>query len=441
MMGWLEPKASLGIWLILPLVLGACQDGELPGSDPADFLEWDSACIMIAQTPGEVARVPLPWRVSSDPELEIGTDTSPPEGQFFQIGRVGQLPDGRMLIADGSSRELRIFDPAGAFLTAIRGTGEGPGRFTRAPALVHVPGFDSIVAYESGEQRFSAFSVDGDHLHTSASLELPTTTVDTPWGELSLTRITRVVGLLGDQILTLHEVAGAFALPSIPGEEGWQPPTPVEFRLIDPATGASRTVGVFEGERWFETETYQAEGVNSVEAWRLRVPFDPAPAAAVGPDRFYLTLGDKPEFREYDSAGRLRRKVRVDEERRPVTDQDRTAYREHAVRSALNPAQAEMMDHWYRPVEMPDWMPVFRELVVDDLGWIWAKEYEFSQSIPAVWLVFDPEGRGRGVVELPGGLDVHQIGEDFILGVWTDDLGVESVRRYWLSRAEGPAGQ
>jgi hypothetical protein len=128
-----------------------------------------------------------------------------------------------------------------------------------------------IVAYDGGEQRFSAFSVDGDHLHTSAPPDLPTTTVETPWGELTLRRITRVVGLVGDQVVTFYEVARAFASPSMPEEEGWQPPTPVEFRLIDPATGASRTVGVFEGERWFDVGRSLTDGVTLVGPGKLRV--------------------------------------------------------------------------------------------------------------------------------------------------------------------------
>jgi hypothetical protein len=44
--------------------------------------------------------------------------------------------------------------------------------------------------------------------------------------------------------------------------------------------------------------------------------------------------------------------------------------------------------------------------------------------------VFDPDGRYLGPVELPARLRVTDIGDRTLLGVWRDEYGVESVRRY-----------
>jgi hypothetical protein len=62
----------------------------------------------------------------------------------------------------------------------------------------------------------------------------------------------------------------------------------------------------------------------------------------------------------------------------------------------------------------------------------------YNPSIAAAgnWIVFDPKGVVRGNVSTPAGLRVARIGYDFILGVWTDDLGVEHVHRYSLRRNE-----
>ncbi|MEX2529374.1 MAG: hypothetical protein WD960_01260 [Gemmatimonadota bacterium] len=38
------------------------------------------------------------------------------------------------------------------------------------------------------------------------------------------------------------------------------------------------------------------------------------------------------------------------------------------------------------------------------------------------------------MIDLPRGLEVHEIGESHILGHWEDELGVEHVRRYALDR-------
>lgn len=48
------------------------------------------------------------------------------------------------------------------------------------------------------------------------------------------------------------------------------------------------------------------------------------------------------------------------------------------------------------------------------------------------WLVFGPDGEGLGGVDIPPDLEVWQIGRDFVLGVWRDELEVEFVRRHAL---------
>ena len=55
----------------------------------------------------------------------------------------------------------------------------------------------------------------------------------------------------------------------------------------------------------------------------------------------------------------------------------------------------------------------------------------------AVWTVFDAEGRIQGLVETPPGLEVFEIGEEYVLGVVEDDLGVEYVQLWALDREAG----
>ena len=46
--------------------------------------------------------------------------------------------------------------------------------------------------------------------------------------------------------------------------------------------------------------------------------------------------------------------------------------------------------------------------------------------------MFDPSGEILGVVETPERFTIHEIGRDFVLGHWTDDMDVEHVRLYGL---------
>ena len=50
------------------------------------------------------------------------------------------------------------------------------------------------------------------------------------------------------------------------------------------------------------------------------------------------------------------------------------------------------------------------------------------------WLVFGPEGELRATLRTPTGFRPHLVRGDTLLGVYTDELGVESVRAYRMER-------
>ena len=83
--------------------------------------------------------------------------------------------------------------------------------------------------------------------------------------------------------------------------------------------------------------------------------------------------------------------------------------------------------------------PAFDLIMADALGNLWVQEYHLpgEDRTNPLWTVFDPEGRVLGFVETPAGLRIFEIGADYILGRATDDLGVEYVQVWSLSRSGG----
>ena len=80
----------------------------------------------------------------------------------------------------------------------------------------------------------------------------------------------------------------------------------------------------------------------------------------------------------------------------------------------------------------PETMPAYESTwVVDEEGNLWVPDYTLPAE-PATWSVFDPQGRLLGTVDTPAGGEVTQIGSDFVLGTWTDEMDVEQVRMYRL---------
>ena len=88
-------------------------------------------------------------------------------------------------------------------------------------------------------------------------------------------------------------------------------------------------------------------------------------------------------------------------------------------------------------------LPVLRSVHVDALGNLWVTPFFVVGTEPPPADVFAPDGSWLGSVSLPAGLDrgfnnygaPHlEIGDDYILGVWEGELGVQQVRLYRLDR-------
>ena len=77
-----------------------------------------------------------------------------------------------------------------------------------------------------------------------------------------------------------------------------------------------------------------------------------------------------------------------------------------------------------------------RSIGADAVGGISPAYYRLEEE-PVRWAVFDPEGRWLGDVETPRGGRVWDIGNDYVLGVWQDALGVQQVRMYRLVKSGG----
>lgn len=87
---------------------------------------------------------------------------------------------------------------------------------------------------------------------------------------------------------------------------------------------------------------------------------------------------------------------------------------------------------------VPDRTPAYGAFLVDSRGVLWLEEYRPAwEEEDRRWLAFDAEGVPAALVVFPPDLEARQIGDDFVLGTATDELGVEQVRLHRLIR-DGP---
>ena len=122
----------------------------------------DSAGIRIVENARAAWSATEAMRLGGSPALVIGSRPEAPY-EFSRVVGALRLTDGRIVVADGASLELRFFDPAGTFMRSVGRRGEGPGEFRRMGSLVRLPGDTLAVAGPFAEISF--FTGQGEFVH------------------------------------------------------------------------------------------------------------------------------------------------------------------------------------------------------------------------------------------------------------------------------------
>ena len=89
------------------------------------------------------------WSLSAEPSVVTGGTDEREDYLLHQVIEATRLGDGRIVIANGYSLELRYYDPNGNHLFDVGGEGEGPGEFRSLNDLIRLP-VDSILVYSWG---------------------------------------------------------------------------------------------------------------------------------------------------------------------------------------------------------------------------------------------------------------------------------------------------
>lgn len=406
-----RPGALLfGVVTILLLAVGACDTHEPGGfAGPAAVQEWDSAGVRIVQSGPEVLETWLPWTVDTVPELEIGDGFGTAAVAFHQIRGMVTTPGGDILVVDQGSGELRWFDESGADLRVRGGPGDGPGDFQSPELIPQQPG-DSALIFDQRLRRFTWVAWDGSGLRVQPM----------PSGGPPL--LAGAPAAAKDERVAFRTQGG-----NLQGEGLVD--APLSVRWVDLVRSTVDTIAHYDNH--FLVFRRSGRALPTI----LDAPFEPAGLVAVRPAGLIVEGSRAFGLRYLDDAGRLSGIARVDAPGRPV---DEEALQRLARDWSATEEGARELLRVLEPLDLSDTVPAFQSLMVDRLGWAWAELFRLDEADPSRWLVFDPEGVARGVIDLPEGLEVFEIGEGHILGRWEDDLGVEYVRRYRLERSQEP---
>lgn len=363
------------------------------------------------------------WSMDPVPVVRIGAVDGPPEYQLSRVAFAGRLSDGRFVVVDGGSSELRWFSPDGNFQLRAGGRGEGPGEFLRVVSAAVTPQ-DSVVLYDFRNQRLTWFDAEGV-LGRTVRLELHPAMTLLPFGD------GRVVIAEEQPTFNLGGAEYNYARDSVRVMVTGGLSQPLDTVMHRAGREAATWVGYTDGR---PTGTRQ-----------FGLPFSHPTLVGAVSDQIVLIENDRAElvfFNEAGDAVRLARRTDVNPPSLSATL--RQEYVNHAVRSAAErgapeqPARAgaegllEVIPEGHRV------SPSDRMMSDAVSGRVWVRDYVFDWNAggPQQWTVHDSLGQALGRVAIPPDFDVMQVGPDFVVGVERDELGVEYVVAYSLESAD-----
>ena len=303
---------------------------------------------------------------------------------------------------DGGANGLQLFDPDGTFLRQLGRQGEGPGEFLVMMRVRQCDG-EGIFIQEEAKSIMNIFEVDGQFRE---QFRLFTHNPNRPPYSWDCSD-------------------GRFATL------GWgslvnRPPGPFRPAVAVAVAGADgqliRTLGWILGPGQYANP----RGGGGPEPLGVAIGF------ALSGDRLFISGG--PEFR-LDA-------IRLDGTREWTLSSsilgdrvDRDAYLgsirpDDATEDEMRTFEARWLDR-----ELPTHLPALRGLLVDAVGNIWIEQYPAPYRDDDVrWFVVSPDGEWLAQVFVHAGMEVKSIGTDHLLGILTDDLGVQRVARFDLTK-------
>jgi hypothetical protein len=367
----------------------------------------DSAGVLIVENSVAAGHEVAEWRLSRATVVAIGVIAGDARYQLYRVSSAFRLKADQIVIANAGTDELRFYETSGRFVRGVGGRGDGPGEFRELGSVMRF-GEDSLVAWDSRLGRLSFFDNRGNFGRSVNLAE-----------EAGITSYSSV-GVSDDGRVLLH-ARKLYGLP-----EGLHRDS-VVYVLVSPEGEMVDTVGYFPDE-----ETYvhrMGQGYSGMLA-----PFGRSTQTALWHDRLFVGTQDSYEIRVHSMDGDLRSLIRVSRPLTRVTTDDIARYQDEKLDNASTARWRRELEKIFRSVEFPTTMPAYAGIVVDADGNLWVQDYLSPRGVSVRWSVFDGAGRLAATVNMPERFTPLDIGPDYVLGCWTDPMGVEFVKLYGLQR-------
>lgn len=204
----------------------------------------------------------------------------------------------------------------------------------------------------------------------------------------------------------------------------------------------------------FDVVTYDLTGrplgpVTTVPAWEAfnppsssggarylntPIPFGASTLLGVLPEQVVVGAKGQNEVRLLHRDGRTRLIIRgASVPGTLITESEAATIKREIVQESPAPMQADL-EAVYSEMPLPEGRPAIRGLTVGQDGTIWVSSWPADSATTVPFRIFNGEGDLIATAHIPEALRIEEVSDRRLMGVWKDDLGVESVRVYAIAR-------
>lgn len=367
------------------------------------------------------------WKLGNEPVLRIGSSGEGPQYEFHNIRFAGRLSDGRVVVVDGGSSQVRWYDAAGGHRNSSGRRGDGPGEF-RGIANAVLTSDDRLVLLDDRNRRVTWFS--------------PEEAVD---------REESLAGVTGSAVTLLHADAGEGILISesrpvvaTGSSDFTYTRDSLAVLLHTPAT--IDTIAVVPGSEAVTWVSY-SDG-RPTATLQLDLPFAYEVSAGATTQALVIASPDRQQIEFFDHAAHRLRIVRHggDREVRVTTD-DRRQYVDYVTRRATEfhapDLRLVISGAHARLALVPEdrARPSFDRLITDGDDRIWVRDYMAvweTTTRPQIWTIYSATGRPLARLTTPAGFEVEHVSHGHVTGVERDAFDVEYVAVYQFGENQAP---
>ncbi len=321
--------------IISLMALLGCQTPE-----QAPFATSDSGDVPIIDSTEPLWTDQDRWTVEESPALEIGVVEGEEPYQLHRVRGTHRLADGRIVVSNLGSYELRVFDAQGRHLHSFGRQGQGPGEFGGSMYLWPAPQNKFVVRGENG--RVHLFEEDARFLETLLLDPIPGAGL--PW----------ITGVFGDGTWLVGKTYG-YPEDRQPGDliTG----TFVYHRYTPEGASINPLIEFADRPRYVN----RAAGRTNYP----QIPLTPEPSLTAGGDGLYYGAGLSPEVERWSIEGRLTAKLRWARQQRRSENSYKRYVEEHLASISTEQTRRLYAHFFAQDLPVPDVLPAFQSLLVD----------------------------------------------------------------------------